>query len=116
MTLTNEEIFETISDLNVVPMHHNILVLVPTVEDTTDSGIIKGDAALQDEQESLMKDAFLHVIAVADDVTTIKVGDKVFCQGTITTFKQEILPEELNVAPEGYTIGTVLDMYVKMKV
>lgn len=116
MALTKYELEETITDLTVVPVHHNILVLVPIVEDETDSGIIKGEVLLQDEAEELMKDAFLHVIAVAEDVTTLAVGDRVFCQGTIITFKPDVLPEELNVAPEGYTIGTVLDMYVKLKI
>jgi len=26
------------------------------------------------------------------------------------------MPEELDVAPEGYTIGSTLDMYVRMKI
>ena len=112
--ITKEEIQETLDVLKVKPLHHNILVLVPIVEDTTESGIIKGDAIMEDEAEQLMKEAFLYVIAVAPDVTTIKVHDKVYCQGTITTFAPTTTPDELNVAPEGYTIGTVLDMYVKM--
>lgn len=112
--ITKVEIDETIDLLKVRPVHHNILVLVPTVENHTEGGIIKGDVVIKDEQELLMKEAFLHVIAVAADVTTIKVRDRVYCQGTITTFSPETVPEELDVAPAGYTIGNVLDMYVKM--
>jgi len=114
--LTKDEIDETIENLTVTPMHHSLLVLVPIVSESTDSGIIKGDSIMQDEQNALGKDAFLHVIAVASDVTTIDVGDKVYCQGTIITFAPEVLPAELDIAPTGYTIGSVIDMYVKMKI
>jgi len=112
--ITKAEFDETIDMLKVRPAHHNILVLVPTVSEETESGIIKGEASMQDEIDNLTKEAFLHVIAIADDVDTIKVGDRVYCQGTITTFSPEATPVELDVAPEGYTVGTVLDMYVKM--
>lgn len=112
--ITKAEFEETRELLKVRPAHHNILVLIPVIEDTTDSGIIKGDALVGDETNHLTKEAFLPVIAIADDVTTIKVGDRVYCQGTITTFAPNIMPVELDVAPEGYTIGSVPDMYVKM--
>jgi co-chaperonin GroES (HSP10) len=112
--LTKEEIAETKQMLQVKPMHHSILVLVPTVSDTTDSGIIKGDTLT--EEDAAAKQQFLEVIAVAEDVETIVVGDKVFIQGTITTFSPDILPPELDVAPEGYTVGSALDMYVRMKI
>jgi len=112
--ITQDEIQETVATLKVKPMHRSILLLVPLISETTESGIIKGDTIT--EEEAAARKQFLEVIAVADDCETIKAGDKVFVQGTITTFAPEAMPEELDVAPEGYTIGSTLDMYVRMKI
>ena len=112
--ITQDEVKETVDSLQVKPMHRSILVLVPLVSETTESGIIKGDTIT--EEEAAAKKQFLEVIAVADDVETIAVGDKVFIQGTVTTFSPDAMPEELDVAPANYTIGSTLDMYVRMKI
>ena len=110
--ITQLELDEVIDNLQVRPVHHGIMVLIPVVSETTDSGIIKGDTLMAEDESN--KDSFHTVIAVAEDVTTIKVGDKVFIQGTVTTFGEETMPPELDIAPAGYTIGFALDMYIKM--
>ena len=111
--ITKDVINEVAASLQVTPMNHNILVLVPSVKETTDSGIIKGDQVIEEERKK--QDVFLHVIAVADDVESVVPGDRIFVQGNVYNFSDEMLPDELRVDIDGYTIGTTLDMYVKMK-
>ena len=107
------ELDEVIENLEVTPLNKGILLLVPSVSETTDSGIIKGEQVMQDEENS--QELFLTVVKVADDVTSIKAGDKVYSQGQVLTFVPEILPKELDVAPEGYTIGLTFETFIKMK-
>lgn len=64
------------SKVNFKPFNQNILVYAPVVSETTKSGIVKSDKMIAEEKNK--QDWFLEVAAVADDVTDIQVGDKVF--------------------------------------
>lgn len=110
--ITVEELQETMDNLDVKPMHGNLLVVLPAISDTTDSGIIKGESNIEDEKGKM--EAFVAVVAVASDVEHIKPLDRVYSQGTITVFDKETIPDELDIAPFGYTIGLLPAPYVKM--
>lgn len=115
--MTQDEVNETISNLQVKPMNHSLFVLIPTVADETHSGIIKSDGMIEKERKQIAEEALLTVVAVADDVTAdIKPGDRVYVQGSIVTFASDVVPEEFDVAPEGYELGLTLDMYIKAKI
>jgi len=109
--ITKVEVLDIIDALKPVPMHDHLVVLVPGKNEKTAGGIIKPDAVIANEKI----EQFMIVLAVADDVDTIKVHDKVFIQGTVTVFAEDACPDELEIAPEGYRIGIVPRMYVKMK-
>lgn len=107
-----EEVKETRNNLIVHPYNGHLLVLLPAISDTTDSGIIKGESNMEDDKTKM--DAFMTVIGVAKDIEEIKVYDRVYSQGTVVVFDPDLLPEELDVAPDGYTIGLLPVPYVKM--
>ena len=110
--ITLEEIRETKDNLIVHPFNGHLLVLLPSISDVTDSGIIKGESNMEEDKAKM--DAFMTVIAVAPDIEEIKVYDRVYSQGTVVVFDPDLLPEELDVAPDGYTIGLLPVPYVKM--
>jgi hypothetical protein len=112
--IAKEVLGEVQDNLTVKPINHSILVLVPLVSEITETGIIKGESIMREEEN--LQEAFLTVVAVADDVEVVQPGDRVYIQGTVNTFSGEALPRELDIAPDGYTIGHTLDMYIKMKV
>jgi len=64
------------SKVNFKPFNQNILVYAPAISETTKSGVIKSDQMIAEEKKKT--DWFLEVAAVSDEVTDIKVGDKVF--------------------------------------
>lgn len=109
------ELQEIIDNITVRPVNNSILVLIPKISDTTDSGIIKGEELIKEEEESL--ETFFTVIAKAPEVTDVEVGDRVFIQGNITTFNTETSPKEFDdICPDGYIIGHTMAMYVRMKI
>ena len=105
---------EVVANLQIKPLYHSLLVLVPQASETTESGIIKGEELRKEEEDKL--ETFLTVVAVSKEIEDIQVGDRVFIQGNITTFNEDMIPPELDIAPEGYTIGLTLEPYVKMKI
>jgi co-chaperonin GroES (HSP10) len=62
--------------VNFKPFNQNLLIYAPKIKETTDAGIIKSDSMIKEEKDK--QDWFLEVAAVADDITDIKVGDKIF--------------------------------------
>ena len=113
--ITKAELQEVQDNLMAKPMNHSILILIPTIEEVTDTGIIKGDALMKEEEEK--QDAFLTVVAVADEMELdIQPGDRVYIQGTVNSFPEDQIPAELDVAPSGYAIGHTMEMYVKMRI
>jgi hypothetical protein len=106
-----EEVILNIQDLRVMPNH--LLVLLAVESETTESGIIKGEAMLK---EDTTKEAFLSVVKVGKDVEGVEVFDRVFIQGnnSIIAFTEESGIPELDVAPEGYSLGLVASPYIKM--
>lgn len=61
--------------VNFKPLNQNILIKAPEVSEKTSAGVIKSEAMIAEEKKKA--DKFLEVVAVSDDVTDIKVGDKV---------------------------------------
>ena len=59
--------------INFKPMGEYILVKAPEVSEKTKAGIYKSEAMVKEEEKK--QDKFLEVIAVSDDVFTVKVGD-----------------------------------------
>lgn len=62
-------------NVNFQPLGYYILVEVPTVEEKTKAGVIKSASMVEEEKKKNI--SFLKVLAVGDEVTTIKVGDYV---------------------------------------
>lgn len=65
--------------VNFTPLNKNILVYAPVVKEMTESGIIKSEKQIKEEEKKL--DKFLEVATVANDVDTVKVGDKILIGG-----------------------------------
>lgn len=116
--ITKEEIKEVVvalKEASVEPMNGNIYVLVPTINEQTDSGVFKGDQILKDEKDKM--DAFLPVVGIAPDIKGIVgIGDKVYCQGTIVTFGEDNVPPELDINIEDYVLGIVPAAYCKSRI
>lgn len=111
--ITKAEVTEVISNLGDIGVTDNhLLVLVPVPSDTTDSGIIKGDEALAEEQSEL--EAFMTVVLVGANVEIVQAYDRVFTQGQVVAFTENSNVPELDIAPEGYAIGLVATPYVKL--
>jgi len=111
--ITKVEIDDLIAGLEKIEtMENYILVAVPVPSETTDSGIIKGDEALQDEVDKL--EAFMTVLKVGHGIDYIAPHDKVFTQGQVTAFTDKSGVEEMDIAPEGYAVGLVATPYVKL--
>jgi len=66
--------------VNYKPLNKNLLVVSPTIPEKTEAGIIKSKEIIAEEKKKM--DMFLEVAATADDVTTVKVGDKVLVLGS----------------------------------
>ncbi|MCK9429249.1 MAG: hypothetical protein M0R17_04545 [Candidatus Omnitrophica bacterium] len=64
------------SEVNFKPFNQNILVYAPVISETTKSGIVKSDKMIAEEKNK--QDWFLEVAEVSDEITDIKVGDKVY--------------------------------------
>tara|TARA_R110000824_G_scaffold304103_1_gene491897 strand:- start:515 stop:799 length:285 start_codon:yes stop_codon:yes gene_type:complete len=61
------------------PLGNHIVVEMPQVEKETVSGIIKSDMMLKEEESK--RDGHTKVVAVSQDVKTVKVGDTVIPKG-----------------------------------
>ena len=65
--------------INYEPLGNHIVVEMPEVEKETASGIIKSDMMLREESDK--RDGHAKVVAVSQDVKTVKVGDTVIPKG-----------------------------------
>lgn len=111
--ITQVEVDEVMDNLKTIGvMDNHILVLVQTPQETTESGIIKGEAAMKAENDAM--ESFMTVVKVADNVEDIKPNYKVFTQGQVIAFTDQSNVRELDIAPEGYAIGLVATPYVKL--
>ena len=61
------------------PLGNHIVVEMPNVEKETASGIIKSERMLKEEADK--RDGHAKVVAVSQDVKTVKVGDTVIPKG-----------------------------------
>jgi co-chaperonin GroES (HSP10) len=61
--------------VNFQVLNNDVLVNLPTVSKTTESGVIKSDSMLAEEMKKL--DKFLTVVNVGIDVKSINPGDKI---------------------------------------
>lgn len=111
--ITKEELDQVIEDLDKVEtMEYFLLVLAPIPSETTDSGIIKGDAVMEDEKDKL--ESFMYVVKAGLKDGPIQPRDKVFTQGEVLTFTEKSNVKELDIAPEGYGIGLIAVPSVKL--
>ena len=65
--------------INYEPLGNHIVVEMPDVAKETDSGIIKSEAMIKEEEDK--KDGHAEVVAVSQDVKNVKVGDVVIPKG-----------------------------------
>ena len=65
--------------INYEPLGNHIVVEMPNVEKETASGIIKSERMLKEEADK--RDGHAKVVAVSQDVKTVKVGDTVIPKG-----------------------------------
>jgi len=65
--------------INYEPLGNHIVVEMPDVANETDSGIIKSESMLKEERDK--KDGHAKVVAVSQEVKTVKVGDTVIPKG-----------------------------------
>ena len=65
--------------INYEPLGNHIVVEMPNVEKETDSGILKSDSMIKEEKDK--KDGHAKVVAVSQDVKSVKVGDTVIPKG-----------------------------------
>jgi len=63
------------------PLGKNVLVLAPKADKTTKAGLIKSDNMIKEEESKM--DRYLAIVAVSDEVTTVKVGDRILVTGKI---------------------------------
>jgi len=59
--------------VNFKPLNNNVLIKLPEIKETTNSGIIKSEAMLAEEKKS--KQDYFTVVAVSAEVTCVKIGD-----------------------------------------
>lgn len=112
--ITQKELHIAIDKLDDVQLlHGQVMVLVP---DVVDEEIIDGDTAkVKEVPKEKGMITFFPVIKVASDINYIKLEDRVYPQGTVTTLKEEVLPEELkDIAPEGFMLGLTHATYIKI--
>lgn len=65
--------------INYEPLGQHIVVEMPEVAKETDGGIIKSESMLKEERDK--RDGHAKVVAVSQDVKTVKVGDIVIPKG-----------------------------------
>mgnify|MGYP003659948500 CR=1 FL=1 len=65
--------------INYEPLGNHIVVEMPDVAKETDSGILKSDSMIKEEENK--KDGHAKVVAVSQEVKTVKVGDTVIPKG-----------------------------------
>ena len=65
--------------INYEPLGNHIVVEMPDVAKETDSGIIKSESMVKEEESK--RDGHAKVVAVSQDVKTVKVGDTVIPKG-----------------------------------
>jgi len=65
--------------INYEPLGNHIVVEMPNVEKETASGIIKSEMMLKEEESK--RDGHAKVVAVSQDVKTVKVGDTIIPKG-----------------------------------
>ena len=65
--------------INYEPLGSHIVVEMPNVEKETKSGIIKSEMMLKEEADK--RDGHAKVVAVSQEVKTVKVGDTVVPKG-----------------------------------
>ena len=65
--------------INYEPLGSHIVVEMPKVLKETDSGILKSDSMIKEEEDK--KDGHAKVVAVSQEVKNVKVGDVVIPKG-----------------------------------
>ena len=65
--------------INYEPLGNHIVVEMPDVAKETESGILKSDSMIKEEADK--KDGHAKVVAVSQEVKTVKVGDTVIPKG-----------------------------------
>lgn len=65
--------------INYEPLGNHIVVEMPEVAKETDSGILKSESMIREEEDK--RDGHAKVVAVSQDVKTVKVGDTVIPKG-----------------------------------
>lgn len=65
--------------INYEPLGNHIVVEMPEVAKETESGIIKSESMIKEEEDK--KDGHAKVVAVSRDVDNVKVGDTVIPKG-----------------------------------
>ena len=65
--------------INYEPLGNHIVVEMPQVMKETESGIIKSDSMIKEEEDK--KDGHAKVVAVSQEVKNVKVGDTVIPKG-----------------------------------
>jgi len=61
--------------LDFIPLNNYVVVEVPVIDEKTASGIIKAESQI--EEEKTEGHNYFKVIAVANDIKDVKVGDEV---------------------------------------
>ena len=65
--------------INYEPLGQHIVVEMPEVAKETDSGIIKSESMIKEEESK--RDGHAKVVAVSQEVKAVKVGDTVIPKG-----------------------------------
>ena len=65
--------------INYEPLGNHIVVEMPEVAKETESGIIKSESMIKEEEDK--RDGHAKVVAVSRDVDNVKVGDTVIPKG-----------------------------------
>lgn len=66
----------------IKPIKDNIVIETAIVEETTKSGVFKGDSVLTEERKTEART----VLAVGKDVKEVKEGDKIFLRSGTTVY------------------------------
>ena len=77
----------------------NVIVLIPKIEEKTESGIIVGDEVVKDKMKQVTK-LTLEVVSVGPNTQGIEVGDQILVERNVTE-----LP--LPCSKTGYVYGKV---------
>jgi hypothetical protein len=84
------ELEKLAKELNYYPLNHGIIVLVPQVSETTETGIIKSESMLKSEELN-PNNAFLEVIAI-DETSELIKASKITIGCKVLTRNMTILP------------------------